>query len=388
MLSLHQKTNKSNGKNDNATGIHEEEQQVQIADETSALVGNGSSNSATASKLQHARRLLYLSHLFSQFSEVAWQFCLILFLAAFANYSSLILVSTYGLVSGIAVCLTGSKAGRFIDGANRLFVAQRFIWTENISVLIATLFCYILLERTKETGNAIEPFTAKEDPVWSYWLRSRLDGVPLDVVSVVMLLGIHILGSLARILDRGFIVAIERDWVVVMSRLASPSYDSENASSLSGAFHSQHFPDEAERAWLSTTNVAMKQIDLGCKVVAPAIAGFVIAAFDDGTDTTHGAGDLSGAALLVGLVNAAALVVEYICTARIYALIPDLARKAPPRPSSRLNLQADGEDGECGDERPEVPTIGCGILKVEIPEGLEIYFEQSVSPGGLALSLL
>ena len=111
--------------------------------------------------------------------------------------------------------MTGSKAGRFIDGSNRLFVAQRFIWIENVSVLIATLFCYILLERTKTVDTVA--FTAKPDPAWSYWFRSRLDGVPLDCVSVVMLIGIHILGSIAQILDRGFVVAIERDWVVVMN---------------------------------------------------------------------------------------------------------------------------------------------------------------------------
>lgn len=356
------------------------EQEVPVGDEHSLLVG--SFNDAQ-DRLRHARRLLYVSHLFSQFSEVAWQFCLILFLAAFCNYNSLILVSTYGLVSGIAVCLTGSRAGRFIDGSNRLFVAQRFIWTENVSVLIATFFCYILLERTKTA--ATDTFMAKPDPSWSYWVRSRMDGVPLDGVSVVVLIGIHVLGSIARILDRGFVVAIERDWVVVMSRLASPLYRTENTiSSSADPSSTPHMPDEAERAWLSTTNVAMKQIDLSCKVVAPAIAGFFIAAFNDGSDTGHGA-ELSGAALLVGLVNAAALVVEYVCTARIYVLIPDLATKAPPRPSSRLNLYQVGEEN--GD-RSKPPSVGCGICRVTIPEGLEIYFEQSVSPGGLALSLL
>lgn len=371
MLSLHQAEKASVGTNGKD---RETENQVPISDENRSLLITESISADASGRLKHARRLLYVSHLFSQFSEVAWQFCLILFLAAFANYGSLILVSTYGLVSGIAVCLTGSRAGRFIDGSNRLFVAQRFIWTENVSVLIATLFCYILLEKAKTSDNVA--YTAEESPVWSYWFRSRLDGVPLDAVSVTMLIGIHLLGSIARILDRGFVVAIERDWIVVMSKLTSPTYGS--SSSLSDS----SMPGEAERQWLSTTNVTMKQIDLSCKVVAPAIAGFFIAAFDDGTDPRHG-GDLSGAAVLVGLVNALALVVEYICTARIYSLIPDLATKAPPRPSSRVNLHEIHSDN-----LPEIPTIGCGMCKVTIPESLELYFEQSVAPGGLALSLL
>jgi hypothetical protein len=45
--------------------------------------------------LQHARWLLYISHMFNQFSEQAWQFCVALFLAAFTNNRSWILVSSY-----------------------------------------------------------------------------------------------------------------------------------------------------------------------------------------------------------------------------------------------------------------------------------------------------
>jgi hypothetical protein len=323
--------------------------------------------------------------LFSQFSENAWQFCLILFLAAFANYSSLILVSTYGLTSGIAVCLTGSKAGRFIDGTNRLFVARTFIWTENVSVLIATLFCYALLARS-EDANANDPaaFHARLDgPAWSYWFRSRLDGVPLDAFSVVMLIGIHLLGSVARILDQGFTVTIERDWIVVMSCVASPSYEEVQAST------GEYGPDATARAWLSTTNVTMKQIDLSCKVAAPAVAGFFIGAFNDGTDPHHG-GDLSGAALLVGLVNVAALIVEYICTARIYALIPDLAVKEtrPCRETSqdaRENASTPSTLEHHADET-ERTNASCGICK--LPDGIKEYLDQPISLGGISIALL
>ena len=347
------------------------------AHEQSPLLVNGSSTSIKE-RLKHARRLLYVSHLFSQFSEVSWQFCLTLFLAAFTDYSSLILVSTYGLTSGIAVCLTGSKAGRFIDGTNRLFVARTFIWTENVSVLIATLVCYALLARARGADDP-EAFNAKLDgAAWSYWFRSRMNGVPLDIVSVLMLIGIHILGSLAQILDRGFIVAIERDWIVVMSRLASPSYNTQSTT--------QHIPDATEREWLSMTNVSMKQIDLSCKVAAPGVAGFFIGAFNDGTDPHHG-GDLSGAALLVGLVNVAALVVEYVCTARIYHLIPDLAiEKTRP---SRGSPQHDDASTLCTPEEntdeSERPS-SCGICK--LPSGLQTYLDQPISLGGIGFALL
>jgi iron-regulated transporter 1 len=309
--------------------------------------------------LVRARRLLYLSHLFNQFSENAWQFCLVLFLASFSNYESLILVCSYGLVSGLCVCLFGSAAGRFIDGANRLLVARRFIGTENFAVLLATLFCYILLAEQGKNPPEIE-----NEAKWS-----RLQGVPTDPLSIFLLIGIHILGAAARILDSGFVVAIERDWIVVMSRfMLAPDISSNEQL-------------QRQKNWLSETNVAMKQIDLSCKVVAPAFAGFFVALLDDGTDPHHGS-DLRGAALFVGCLNAMALVVEYICTAKIYHEIPDLAIKSTPGQSL--------ENGHKGTPpalkvEKKVDEDRC-ILKV--PNGLKLYLEQPVSFAGVGLSLL
>ena len=167
------------------------------------------------SNLKHARRLLYVSHCFAQFSECAWQFALSLFLAAFANYQSLILVSMYGLIEGLTVCLLGAAAGRFVDGTNRLFAARFLIWTENVSVLIATFCCYLLLSMNQGRQVPDEPSPDAN------WIERHLHGVPLDASSILLLLGMFIFGPLAKILDRGFLVAIERDWVVVMSEEAA-----------------------------------------------------------------------------------------------------------------------------------------------------------------------
>jgi hypothetical protein len=126
-----------------------------------------------------------------------------------------------------------------------------------------------------------------------------MGGVPTDPKSVVLLIGIHFLGALARVLDSGFVVAIERDWIVVMSKCVT-SPDLTRSQNL-----------QRQKAWLTETNVLMKQIDLSSKIVAPAVAGFIVAFLDDGTDPHHGS-DLRGAALFVGCLNAMALVVEYI----------------------------------------------------------------------------
>lgn len=348
--------------------------------------------------LNKARRLLYVSHFFAQFSECVWQFALILFLAAISNYQSLILVSSYGLVAGLSVCLFGSAAGRFVDRADRLYAAQWFIWTENVCVLVATLFCYFLLRlhsgnvndeifhRAGSTGTG-SPYDSDYDDesVHATWLQKHLYAVPLDFWSVVLLIGIHIFGPVAKILDKGFLVAIERDWVVIMSEAAMAG----------------------RKVWLSETNVAMKQIDLTCRVAAPAVAGFVIAAFDTPITSTIGRGagadysdsnqpqqhgqDLTGAVSLVGAVNIASLVVEYVCTARIYNLVPSLAVK---QPSGATTLKKNPEDEEEGmdvadkssDQSRNRLDIGCGFFK--LPQGLRIYLEQPISWSGLGLAML
>lgn len=321
--------------------------------EQSPLIDESELPGVPAEDLNSARRLLYISHAFNQFSENAWQFCLILFLAAFTNYESLFLVSSYGLTSALGVCGLGAAAGKFIDGADRLVVARSFIGLENCAVLLATLCCYTLL------GLANDETTISS-------ADSRLVGIPTSALSITLLVLIHLLGTAAKVLDKGFLVAVERDWIVVMSECIEFSS------------HSNIIVEEdagTQSAWLSTTNVAMRQIDLSCKVVAPAAAGFFVAYFDDGSSRTHGA-DLKGAAVLVGIVNSMALIVEYICTAKIYKLVPSLAKKDLPNAETLCDI----EDGANSSKTP------CGFL--QLPNSFQSYFKQKTCWAGLSLSLL
>jgi hypothetical protein len=118
-------------------------------DEKTRLLIHATFKNPTAAekRLEQAKHTLYLSHFVSKFSELGWQFCLILFLTALTNYKSLALVSTYGLFTGLVVCLTGPSAGALVDSKrhNRLAIAQFFIWIQNLSVVIATCCCFVLL---------------------------------------------------------------------------------------------------------------------------------------------------------------------------------------------------------------------------------------------------
>jgi hypothetical protein len=309
--------------------------------ETSELITR---NETDGEPLKKARRLLYVSHFFAQFSEAAWQFALILFLAAFTNYQSLFLISTYGVASGLTIFLLGAQAGRFVDGSNRLFAATFFIWTENLSVVLATILCYLLLHHSS---------TEEETAVPSSWEEGNFPVGALTPWSLSLLIGIHFWGSVASLLDAGFLVAIERDWVVILSQEVGPKGSPKT------------------QKWLSETNVMMKQIDLSCRIVAPALAGLVLGAFDDSQQPTGGS-DLASAALVVGAVNVAALLVEYSCTHRIYHLIPKLAERTHRAP---VPFES------------ELPN-NKNCRRVGLPSALTIYLNQDVAWAGLGLALL
>lgn len=272
-------------------------------------------------------------------------------------------------MSGLSVCLFGSAAGHFVDVSNRLFVARTFIWTENSAVLLATIFSYLLLSSPPMATASLDGQNSSNQG------SSGFSGIPSDCWSLFLLISIHILGATAKIFDRGFVVAIERDWIVVMS------------TSILDDSLSMEEQLVVQKKWLSETNVAMKQIDLSCKVVAPAVTGLVIAYLDNGSDPHHGS-DLRGAAAFIGGLNVLALFVEYFCTAAIYKLVPNLALQSTGlEKEDQLESDEVDQESQWQDQAGDVGQLGrpciCGA-----PRGLRIFLDQSVSWAGIGLSLL
>jgi len=363
-----------------------------------------------------ARKVLYTSHFAAKFTEIGWQFCLILFLTALTGYQSLVLVSTYGLFSGLVVCLSGSSAGAFIDSTkySRLFIVRLFIWVQNLSVVVATICCFFLLRMVKDTDVS----SSQEYP--SRFLESNVHlgyvftnfVPPFNATSLGLLIAIHIFGALANLTDQAITVAMERDWIVVMSKVAASDVEDEEyfkaieaggslASNMSTGMYSVGSisvggnPDInsgiirrlKEKTWLSQTNTTMKQIDLMCKVVAPAAAGIFVASFDNNDpmntlamDIKHWY-DLSYAAIVIGVFNLGSLYVEYTCTSKIYKLVPLLS----------VRITSDNQKNELAKVEESLmvepsTAVGCGML--QLPKSLSLYLEQPIASGGLALALL
>ena len=388
-----------------------------------------------------ARRYLYVSHCLAQFSEIAWQFSLTLFLIASTNYQSLILVSSYGFTVSLAVTLGSSKVGTYIDKSqdtgNRLSVARWLLLGENTCVILATIFCYILLvtlpsQSQYSTNSSVENQSVP---------RGIFHGVPKDFLSILCLLMIHVAGSMAQILDCGFLVAMERDWVVVLCQSygratvcqkppIAKQGDSRTVDTTNEDLSNNVTSKAAFRQWLSETNVTMKQIDLTCKVVAPAIIGFFVPLtsssglsidtesdqqVDSHEESTPNA-NLEWACLMVGALNAFALLVEYYCTAFVYQTIPALAKthhsilmetmKADDtNHTTKVPMSEEEEDGAdlsvsssdmarlLDDSRHSKASystmeLDSGSLKLCIGSELVLYFQQSIAWGGFALALL
>jgi solute carrier family 40 (iron-regulated transporter), member 1 len=330
-----------------------------------------------------ARRLLYLSHFFAQWNVVSWNFGLALILAAVTRYESFALVTSYAMSLCGATVLMSGRIGQWMDYRNvtfaneRLAIVQWLIGLETIAVVLVTVFCFQLLSSWNESSmHASRQNATYGDDAWTGLLDTPRNMVALAVI--------HIMGSLAHVLDQAVLVAMERDWVVVLSQSGA------RAQSLEALAHDQLFSQ-----WLSSTNVTMKQIDLSCKVAAPAVAGFLISWWTD----SRVANDMQWVGLYLGIGNVVALLVESICTWRIYRLIPPLAAKTTdsarqtsdglPIDAAALDLSQDQATNAMARAQRSGNVHHCVPRCRETrPNGLAVYMQQSSAWAGIALALL
>jgi hypothetical protein len=125
----------------------------------------------------------------------------------------------------------------------------------------------------------------------------------------------------------------------------------------------------------------MKQIDLASRIVAPALAGMTMGMMEHADHHNH----LATTALLIGLLNAMALMVEYTCTLMIYQLVPTLANKRRASPTVMSMLVSANAATTTTTRRSCVRYCQD---RLDVPTGLRIYLSQPISLAGSSLSLL
>ena len=319
-------------------------------------------------ELQKSRSLIYIFHTLNQFSELSWQFALILLWAAIVDYKSLFFVSTYGVCVQLSLCIISPWMGTKIDKAaegssnnstvwTRLSLVGALIMGEGVMILVATICAMILVDAVNVKKG--DPYASEDDNsalVPAGLFESR------EFVSVICIVLIHIAGSLAQVLDKACLTALERDWIVVMSSAASDT-----------------------SAWLSETNVKLTQIDLGCQIIAPGFTGLLLEYVFQVSASSDHFDHWKYAILSLSCWNCGALCFEWRCLQQSYNNLTILQGR---RSTQQDTNRCDNEDGRLLEDSV---LISCRPLPnpCSVLDQLRVYFNQrSVAWGGLGLALL
>ena len=200
---------------------------------------------------------LYLSHTLSTWNARTFEFGAVIFLASIFP-GTLFYASCYALFRSAAAAALSSTVGGLVDSTNRLYVVRQSIVWQRISVALSCLILAALSAGAPKSGLTLYGF----------------------FVLITALAGIEKLAFVANT------VAVERDWIIVVS-------DSLGV----------------ERQGLNST---MRRIDLICKLLAPLGIGLL-----DGYSTKL-------AIWIVFGQNAISVIVEYFAIAQVYSAIPEL----------------------------------------------------------------
>ena len=201
--------------------------------------------------LKSIRSKLYVSHFLSTWNSRVFEFGAVLYLATIFP-STLRPVSIYALVRGAAAVIFSPVVGHYVDNSNRLQVVRLSIVVQRL-VVAGSCVVFYLLSINLHFSNLITN------------------------ILLGLLISLACIEKLCAIMN---LVAVERDWVVIMAA-------------------------DDERS-LRLMNSQMRRIDLFCKLAGPFAISIV-----DGFSTQ--------VAIIVNLgMNILSVAVEYYAIARVY----------------------------------------------------------------------
>ncbi|UNI16028.1 hypothetical protein JDV02_002504 [Purpureocillium takamizusanense] len=256
---------------------------------------------------------LYASHLLSTANSRLFEFGAVLFLAALFP-RTLLPMSVYALARSAAAILLAHPVGACIDRRGRLAVVRASIVAQRVAVAAscAVLWAmHVALNAGGAGAGASEAGAASDDAGVGAAVSSADESHRDDSTPQIMLLLLSkrrgsidglfavlcVLACVEKLAAMANLVAVERDWVVVMT--------------------------EGDEDWRRVVNARMRRIDLFCKLLGPLFISLVTAA-----------STLIAIWTVLGL-NVASVLVEYICIARVYKSVPALQRPPPGSTASR-----------------------------------------------------
>ncbi|CAK7236887.1 hypothetical protein SCUCBS95973_009761 [Sporothrix curviconia] len=229
---------------------------------------------------------LYISHFLSTWNARVFEFAAVLFLAAIFP-DTLLPMSVYAVVRGVAAMVFAEAVGACIDRGGRLAVVRASILGQRAAVVTSCGVFWVLMDRAAGTAasglarNAVSMDALMDDTTAAPSLATPLSS-GLFAVAVIAAC-VEKLGSVMNL------VAVERDWIVVMT--------------------------EGNAAARRLLSARMRRIDLFCKLVGPLAISLVAAA------------SIRVALCTTLAMSAASVVVEYFCIAVVYRRVPDLHRQ-------------------------------------------------------------
>ncbi|CAK7232317.1 hypothetical protein SBRCBS47491_008228 [Sporothrix bragantina] len=272
---------------------------------------NPSTSNAPFPKALAAR--LYISHFLSTWNARLFEFAAVLFLAAIFP-DTLLPMSVYAVVRGVAAMVFAEAVGACIDRGDRLAVVRASILGQRAAVVVSCGVFWVMMDRAassspsvvrRESPLELTPDTGSSLSLLDAFFSAAASGLTGNAVLVndsspatpslatPLSSGLFAVAVIAACIEKlGSVmnlVAVERDWIVVMTE-----------------------GNPAARRLLSAR---MRRIDLFCKLVGPLTISLVAAAsIRVALWTTLG-------------MSAASVVIEYFCIAVVYRRVPDLHRQ-------------------------------------------------------------
>uniref|UniRef100_A0A667YBT1 Solute carrier family 40 member n=1 Tax=Myripristis murdjan TaxID=586833 RepID=A0A667YBT1_9TELE len=212
----------------------------------------------------------------SMWGDRMWHFAISVFLIELYG-RNLLLTAVFGLVVAGSVLLLGALIGDWVDRNPRNKVAHASLFIQNISVTV----CSIVLMLVFSYKHRIEQ-------IWDGWL------------TVVCYTVVIILADVANLASTALTIAIQRDWIVVIT-----GYN---------------------RGHLAGMNATMRRIDQVTNILAPLAVGQVMTL----------ASNVVGCGFILGW-NLVSLIVEFIFLSRVYRIVPALSIKPPAEEVDQLH---------------------------------------------------
>ncbi|XP_030606185.1 solute carrier family 40 member 1 [Archocentrus centrarchus] len=218
--------------------------------------------------LRGPKFLIYVSGALSMWGDRMWHFAISVFLIELYG-RNLLLTAVFGLVVAGSVLLFGALIGDWVDRNPRNKVAHASLFIQNISVTVCSIVLMLVFS-----------YKQRIEQIWDGWL------------TVVCYTVVIVLADVANLASTALTIAIQRDWIVVIT-----GYN---------------------RGHLAGMNATMRRIDQVTNILAPLAVGQVMTL----------ASNVVGCGFILGW-NLVSLIVEFFFLSRVYRIVPALSTKPP-----------------------------------------------------------